>query len=75
MQAKTINLTLLAQAYGVNIATLKKWIQPFQEEIKYRNHQRIFTPKQVSIIFEKLGMPDQITILVTPEILEQIKNQ
>jgi hypothetical protein len=44
----------LAQAYGIPLYTLSIWLKPFEEEIgKYRG--RIYTPKQVAIIFSLLG--------------------
>lgn len=46
----------LAHTYGVSSRTMAKWIAPFQERIGPRMGH-IYTPKQVSIIYEVLGLP------------------
>ena len=46
----------LANAYEVGIKTFNSWIKPFEKEIgEFRG--KSYTPRQVSIIFEKLGEP------------------
>lgn len=46
----------LARLYNVTTVTLDSWLRPFQSEIgEYRG--RLYTPKQIAIIFSKLGEP------------------
>jgi hypothetical protein len=53
---KAMNKTQLSSAYNVGMQTLKKWLEPFENEIGvYRG--RTYTPQQVKIIFELLGNP------------------
>lgn len=47
----------VALLYGVSGKTLKKWLIPFKKEIGKR-YGHFYNPKQVQIIFEKLGIPD-----------------
>ena len=46
----------LAQAYGVSNRTMTNWIASFQERIGQRMGHT-YTPKQVSVIYEVLGLP------------------
>lgn len=53
---RAMSKTELANAYRVSLKTLASWIKPFRDKIgMYRG--RAFTPKQVRIIFDLLGMP------------------
>ena len=53
---RAMSKTELANAYQVSLKTFAKWISPFQDKIgKYLG--RAYTPKQVALIFELLGMP------------------
>lgn len=54
IQAMTI--AELATKYNVCRTTLRNWIKPFEAEIGERVG-RIYTPKQIRIIIEKLGEP------------------
>ena len=46
----------LATLYKVSRKTLYRWLCPFNQEIgEYRG--RCFTPKQIELIFKKLGYP------------------
>lgn len=47
--------TEMALDYKVDARTFRKWIKPFQEEIG--EYVGIYTPKQVGIIYDKLGRP------------------
>lgn len=48
----------LAEAYKISYYTLQQWLKPFLQEIgPYRG--RMFSPKQVAIIYEKLGSPTE----------------
>lgn len=56
IQAKT--KTEMAQDYSVTLRTYGRWVQPFLEEIgEYRG---IYTPKQVGVIYDKLGLPGNV---------------
>lgn len=50
------NLKQLAATYEVTPRTLKGWLEPFLKEIGEMTG-RTFTPKQVRIIYDKLGEP------------------
>ena len=50
----------LAQAYGVSNRTMIKWLTPFQDRIGQRMGHT-YTPKQVSVIYEALGLPTNKT--------------
>jgi len=53
---KAMSKTELANAYGVSIISFNNWIKPFRKQIgDYRG--KCYTPKQVSKIFELLGIP------------------
>ncbi len=48
----------LAEAYNISYHTLQQWLKPFQNEIgPYVG--RMYSPKQVEIIYDKLGAPYQ----------------
>lgn len=55
-EVRPLNLKQLAAIYEVSVRTLKGWLEPFLEEIG-ETGVRTFTPKQVRIIFDKLGEP------------------
>lgn len=63
MQIKSLSKSELAHLYEVSIQTLSNWIDlnsKLKEDLKetdYQKTSRIFTPKQVSIIFKHLGEP------------------
>ncbi|WP_430936182.1 hypothetical protein [Saccharicrinis sp. 156] len=47
----------LAKAYNVSYKTFNSWLEPLHEKLgEYRG--KTYTPKQVSIIYEKLGRPN-----------------
>ena len=51
---KPMSKTEIANAYGVSLTTLNKWMLPFNDKIgAYRG--KCYTPKQVGVIFEVLG--------------------
>lgn len=56
IKPKAMNKTKLAALYNVHIDTFSKWLEPFSDKIGNVTG-RIFTPKQVEIIFECLGEP------------------
>lgn len=51
-----MNKTQLARAYNVNINTFSRWLAKFEHKLGDVTG-RIYTPKQVAIIFENLGEP------------------
>lgn len=69
MRAKFYTIRELAQLYNICIATLRKRIEPFKEElhtvgtdedeeaIVVENARSLYSPKQVKIIFKHLGDP------------------
>ncbi len=63
---KSINKTKLAQMYGWNLQFLVKRINRSAELLKeltetgYYSNQRIFTPKQVEIIFKHFGYRENV---------------
>lgn len=47
----------VAGLYDVSAKILKTWLIPFEQEIGKRQG-RLYTPKQVKVIFDKLGIPE-----------------
>ncbi len=56
---KPYTLAQLCQLYHVCDKTMRKWLDPFREELGH-NGRTMFTIAQVKIIFIKLGVPDVI---------------
>ena len=52
----TTNRSELARRYKVSIQTLNKWLGLIPD-LDLSANQRIFTPKQVSLIIKHLGEP------------------
>jgi len=50
------NRKILAAMYGVSLNTFKSWLMKISN-LEIHRGQRLFTPKQVEIIFEALGTP------------------
>lgn len=48
----------LALLYNVGVRSVTTWLEPFTKEIGKR-HGRYYTPKQVKVIFNKLGLPGE----------------
>jgi hypothetical protein len=46
----------LANLYKIGVRSMTTWLEPFKSHIGKR-HGRYYTPKQVKVIFEKLGLP------------------
>lgn len=61
IQVKTYSVKEVAELYSVSKKTLNKWLSPFEDEIGERRGY-FYNPKQVSIIFEKLGLPEMIQL-------------
>lgn len=54
---KAYTLKEVAEIYQVSNRTMRRWLIPFKTEIEPRlGHY--YCPKQVKIIFEKLGIPE-----------------
>lgn len=63
----SINKTGLANKYGWRlnfltrkINTTKGLLEKLKKEASYQPYQRLFTPKQIEIIYEFLGNPEKI---------------
>jgi hypothetical protein len=61
IQLKAYSIKEVAEFYGIcertmMERTMKTWLIPYQKEIGPRMG-RFYTPKQVKVIFEKLGIP------------------
>lgn len=53
----------LSDLYGVNIKTFKKWMLPFETTVGEKIG-RYYTVAQVGIIFEKLGVPGNVSLML-----------
>ena len=61
IQIKTYSVKEVAVLYGISRKTLRKWLIPFAKEIgKRKGH--LYNPKQMVVIFDKLGIPGEIYI-------------
>ena len=58
---KPYSLSELSRLYDVCVRTMRKWMEPFEEEIGAKRG-RYYTISQVKIIFEKLGLPGEIEV-------------
>ena len=56
VKLKPYTSTELAELYGVDKDTLKKWIKPLKREIG-KKHGEFYTVRQVGVIFERLDFP------------------
>ncbi len=56
MTATTSSFKSLAVAYKTTVRTLQKWLAPYPE-IGIKRYQKLLSPKQVAMIFEKIGEP------------------
>ena len=54
---EAMTLTQLALKYKVCTKTVKKWLQPFIDDIGRPEKTYLFTPEQVRKIYEKIGEP------------------
>ena len=54
---KTYSVKEVAGLYNISSKTLKKWLTPFENEIGERRGY-FYYPKQVKVIFDKLGLPE-----------------
>lgn len=48
----------LAHLYNIGVKSMSSWLKPFDKCIGKRIG-RYYTPKQVKVIFEKLGLPGE----------------
>ena len=55
---KTISKKQLAIKYGINYKTLWSWLSMIPE-LELDKRKRLLTPKQLEIIFEKIGIPNK----------------
>ncbi len=56
MLMRTYNSSELARQFGVSYPTFKKWLSGISE-LGNTNGRRVFTPKELDIIFKVLGVP------------------
>jgi len=54
---KAYTLKEVAEIYQVSDRTMRRWLMPFNKEIGPRLGHH-YCPKQVKIMFEKLGIPE-----------------
>lgn len=62
VEIRTYTRIELCESYNITSATFNTWLKPFISEltaIGYTKKQRIFTPKQVKLIFERLDFPEK----------------
>lgn len=59
IHVKTYSVNEMAGLYEISKKTLNKWLRPFEKEIGERRGH-FYNPKQVGIIFEKLGLPEVV---------------
>jgi uncharacterized protein YjcR len=53
---KAYSVKEIAGLYNISPKTLRRWLTPFAKEIGERKGHS-YTPKQIRIIFEELGIP------------------
>ena len=61
MRLKAYSLKELAGLYECSSKTMRTWLKPFEKELGPRMGH-YYTPKQVKIIFERLGIPGIFSI-------------
>lgn len=54
---KGLSLTELAAQYEMSADIIRNWLKPFEKEIGEKQG-RYYTPRQVKIIYKRLGPPD-----------------
>ncbi len=59
IQLKAYSKKELAELYKISAKSLQTWLTPFENELGQRRG-RYYNPKQMKIIFEKLGIPQVI---------------
>ncbi len=59
IQLKAYSLSEVAVIYEVSGKTLNTWLKPFKNEIG-KKVGRYYTPKQMKLIFERLGLPNSL---------------
>lgn len=59
IEVKPYSLTELANIYGITNRTMKSWIVRHNEAIGEKVG-RLYTAKQVIIIFDRLGLPGKV---------------
>jgi hypothetical protein len=60
LEIKAYSITNLAALYGITNKTMNRWMKPHAEAIGKREG-RYYTALQVRIIFEKLGLPGNVS--------------
>lgn len=57
IQLKAYSKKEVAELYKISGKSLKTWLEPFQQELGPRVG-RFYSPRQMKIIFEHLGIPE-----------------
>jgi hypothetical protein len=60
VQIKSYTKSQMAMMYNISLKTFGKWIKGIEPELNnigYNKHQKIFTPRQVKLIFESFVAP------------------
>lgn len=75
--AKTRKITIqayspaeLANIYGIKWGVMNQWLK-YLEEFTGKRVSRFYTPKQVEIIFEHLGLPKEKEIEILEDAVEK----
>ncbi len=58
MKLQATTLSQLSAMFGINLKTLKNWLKPYPHLLP-KPGQRLLTPKQVQMIFDQFGKPEQ----------------
>lgn len=56
IMVKPYMLCELSNIYGISSKTMSNWLKPFEKQIGFRNG-RYYNVKQVTVIFNNLGVP------------------
>ncbi len=59
IQLKAYSKKEVAELYEISAKSLQTWLTPFEKELGPRVG-RFYSPRQMKIIFEKLGIPEVI---------------
>jgi transposase-like protein len=54
---RTYTKSEIAGLYGISPDTLRKWLLPLEDQIQDLKNKKLFSPKEVKIVFEHLGSP------------------
>jgi hypothetical protein len=66
IQLKAYSISELADLYERSTKSMKTWLKPIEKEIGPRMGH-FYTPKQVKIIFEEIGIPGEADVIPVSE--------